>query len=139
MSNTNPSTAAEAPKTPLPEITLRVIVLGIILSVVMGAANVYVGLKAGMTVSASIPAAVMSMLLFRYLFRKPNILEANQVQTCASAGEALTAVGIAGLAAWGIQALDFNLSSGTVTLLTGLAAIAIVVAFSLFTRPQKNR
>ena len=55
------------------------------------------------------------------------------------AGEALTAVGIAGLAAWGIQALDFNLSSGTVTLLTGLAAIAIVVAFSLFTRPQKNR
>ena len=55
------------------------------------------------------------------------------------AGEALTAVGIAGLAAWGIQALDFNLSTGTVTLLTGLAAIAIVVAFSLFTRPQKNR
>ena len=91
MSNTNPSTAAEAPKTPLPEITLRVIVLGIILSVVMGAANVYVGLKAGMTVSASIPAAVMSMLLFRYLFRKPNILEANQVQTCASAGESLAA------------------------------------------------
>ena len=86
MSNTNPSTAAESSKTPLPEITLRVIVLGIILSVVMGAANVYVGLKAGMTVSASIPAAVMSMLLFRYLFRKPSILEANQVQTCASAG-----------------------------------------------------
>eukprot|EP01050_Picozoa_sp_SAG11_P032189 SAG11_NODE_10344_length_838_cov_1.014885_1_plen_175_part_10 len=91
MSNTTPPTAAEPPKTPLPEITLRVIVLGIILSVVMGAANVYVGLKAGMTVSASIPAAVMSMLLFRYLFRKPSILEANQVQTCASAGESLAA------------------------------------------------
>ena len=73
------------------ELTARVIVLGLILSVVMGAANVYVGLKAGMTVSASIPAAVMAMLLFRLLFRNSSILEANQVQTCASAGESLAA------------------------------------------------
>lgn len=65
--------------------------LGLVLSVVMGAANVYVGLKAGMTVSASIPAAVMAMLLFRLLFKKSSILEANQVQTCASAGESLAA------------------------------------------------
>ena len=73
------------------EITLRVVVLGLLLSVVMGAANVYVGLKAGMTVSASIPASVMAMLLFRLLFRHSSILEANQVQTCASAGESLAA------------------------------------------------
>ena len=73
------------------EITPRVIVLGIILSIVMGAANVYVGLKAGMTVSASIPAAVMAMLLFKVLFKNSSILEANQVQTCASAGESLAA------------------------------------------------
>lgn len=73
------------------ELTLRVIVLGLILSVVMGAANVYVGLKAGMTVSASIPAAVMAMLLFRLLFRQSSVREANQVQTCASAGESLAA------------------------------------------------
>ncbi len=73
------------------ELTLRAIVLGLLLSVVMGAANVYVGLKAGMTVSASIPAAVMAMLLFRLLFRRSSILEANQVQTCASAGESLAA------------------------------------------------
>ncbi|MDB4539695.1 oligopeptide transporter, OPT family [Saprospiraceae bacterium] len=73
------------------EITIRVIVLGLILSVVMGAANVYVGLKAGMTVSASIPAAVMAMLLFRLFFKNSTILEANQVQTCASAGESLAA------------------------------------------------
>ena len=73
------------------ELTLRAIALGLVLSVVMGAANVYVGLKAGMTVSASIPAAVMAMLLFRLLFRKSSILEANQVQTCASAGESLAA------------------------------------------------
>ncbi|TWU44824.1 OPT oligopeptide transporter protein [Rubripirellula tenax] len=73
------------------EITVRVLVLGLILSVVMGAANVYVGLKAGMTVSASIPAAVMAMLLFRLFFKNSTILEANQVQTCASAGESLAA------------------------------------------------
>jgi putative OPT family oligopeptide transporter len=74
-----------------PELTLRAIVLGLVLSVVMGAANVYVGLKAGMTVSASIPAAVMAMLLFRMFFKNSSILEANQVQTCASAGESLAA------------------------------------------------
>ncbi|MDB4458896.1 oligopeptide transporter, OPT family, partial [bacterium] len=91
MSKTTTQAEPSSQTPNLPEITLRVIVLGIILSVVMGAANVYVGLKAGMTVSASIPAAVMSMLLFRYLFRKPSILEANQVQTCASAGESLAA------------------------------------------------
>jgi len=65
--------------------------LGILLSIVMGAANVYVGLKAGMTVSASIPAAVMAMLVFRMLPRRGSILEANQVQTAASAGESLAA------------------------------------------------
>ena len=76
---------------PVKELTIRVVVLGLILSVVMGAANVYVGLKAGMTVSASIPAAVMAMLLFRLFFRHSSILEANQVQTSASAGESLAA------------------------------------------------
>jgi len=84
MSNGTPTSAPR-------ELTLRVIVLGLILSVVMGAANVYVGLKAGMTVSASIPAAVMAMLLFKMLFKNSSILEANQVQTCASAGESLAA------------------------------------------------
>ncbi len=89
------SSAAQIPVQTSPisrkELTLRVIVLGILLSVVMGAANVYVGLKAGMTVSASIPAAVMAMLLFKLLFRNSSILEANHVQTCASAGESLAA------------------------------------------------
>ncbi len=73
------------------ELTPRVFVLGLLLSVVMGAANVYVGLKAGMTVSASIPAAVMAMLVFKVFFKRSSILEANQVQTCASAGESLAA------------------------------------------------
>ena len=73
------------------ELTIRVVALGIILAVVMGAANVYLGLKAGLTVSASIPAAVMAMLILRGLFRNGTILEANQVQTAASAGESLAA------------------------------------------------
>ena len=57
----------------------------------MGAANVYLGLKAGMTVSASIPAAVLAMVFLRGLFRNGTILECNQVQTAASAGESLAA------------------------------------------------
>jgi len=71
-------------------LTLRAILLGIGLSVVLAAANVYLGLKVGMTVSASIPAAVVSMGLLR-LLRRSNILENNQVQTAASAGESLAA------------------------------------------------
>lgn len=73
------------------ELTVRAILLGLVLSVVMGAANVYLGLKAGMTVSASIPAAVIAMAILRIFFRSNNILEANQVQTAASAGESLAA------------------------------------------------
>ena len=73
------------------ELTPLVLVLGVLLSLVMGAANVYVGLKAGMTVSASIPAAVMAMLVLRLVLRRGSVLQANQVQTCASAGESLAA------------------------------------------------
>lgn len=88
---TDTTAADSASVIPRKELTLRVVVLGLLLAVVMGAANVYVGLRAGMTVSASIPAAVMAMLLFKMLFKNSSILEANQVQTCASAGESLAA------------------------------------------------
>jgi uncharacterized oligopeptide transporter (OPT) family protein len=71
----------------LPEITIKALVLGIILAIVLGAANAYLGLFAGMTVSASIPAAVISMAILR-IFRG-NILENNAVQTAASAGESV--------------------------------------------------
>lgn len=74
----------------LAEITVKAVVLGVVLSIVLGAANAYLGLFAGMTVSASIPAAVVSMGVFR-LFRRRNILENNIVQTAASAGESLAA------------------------------------------------
>lgn len=87
----NDPAAAQSSAAPRRELTLRALFMGLLLAVVMGAANVYVGLKVGMTVSASIPAAVMAMLVFRYVFRDRSILEANQVQTCASAGESLAA------------------------------------------------
>ncbi|MFC1737855.1 OPT family oligopeptide transporter [Planctomycetota bacterium] len=74
----------------LAEITVKAVLLGVILSVVLAAANAYLGLFAGMTVSASIPAAVVSMGVLR-LFRRSNILENNIVQTAASAGESLAA------------------------------------------------
>ncbi len=73
------------------ELNFRTILIGITLSIVMGAANVYLGLKAGMTVSASIPAAVVGMLILRLISKKASILEANQIQTAASAGESLAA------------------------------------------------
>ena len=74
----------------LPEITVKALVLGVLLSAILAGANAYLGLKVGMTVSASIPAAVISMALLR-LFREHNILENNIVQTAASAGESVAA------------------------------------------------
>lgn len=73
------------------ELSLRAIGLGLVLAAVLGAANVYLGLKVGMTVSASIPAAVVAMLVLRRVLRGGSVLEANQVQTAASAGESLAA------------------------------------------------
>lgn len=78
----------------LPEFTITSIVLGILLSVVFGAANAYLGLKVGMTISASIPAAVISMGLIRGVLKKESILENNMVQTIGSAGESLAAGGL---------------------------------------------
>ncbi len=73
------------------ELTIRSLILGILLAIVLGAANTYLGLYAGMTVSASIPAAVISMAILRGLFRSGTIRENNIVQSVASAGESLAA------------------------------------------------
>lgn len=77
--------------TVLPELTGTSIVLGIILAVIFGAANAYLGLKVGMTISASIPAAVMSMGIIRVILKRDSILENNLVQTIGSAGESVAA------------------------------------------------
>src|SRR5580692_8020536 len=76
--------------TSLPELTVGVIILGALLSVILAGANAYLGMFAGMTVSASVPAAVISMAILR-LLRTGNILQNNVVQTAAASGEGLAA------------------------------------------------
>lgn len=73
------------------EFTVTSIIMGALLAIVFGAANAYLGLRVGMTVSASIPAAVISMAVIRVILRKNSILECNMVQTIGSAGESLAA------------------------------------------------
>src|ERR1700678_4472604 len=80
-----------ASETKIAEFTLRAVVLGIILGLIFGIGNAYLGLKVGTTVSASIPAAVLSMAILRTFFRSSTILENNLVQTIASVGEGLAA------------------------------------------------
>jgi len=72
----------------LPEITLRALILGVVLTIILAAANAYLGLKVGQTISASIPAAIISMSILRF-FRQSNVLENTMVQTMASVGESL--------------------------------------------------
>lgn len=74
-----------------PELTVTSVIMGCILAVIFGAANAYLGLRVGMTVSASIPAAVISMGVIRVILRRNSILESNMVQTIGSAGESLAA------------------------------------------------
>lgn len=75
----------------VPEFTATALLIGILLAIVFGAANAYLGLLVGMTVSASIPAAVISMGIIRVILRKDSILENNMVQTIGSAGESVAA------------------------------------------------
>ena len=114
----------------LSEITVRAFVLGGILSIVMGAANTYLGLYAGMTVSASIPAAVISMAILRGILRTGSILENNIVQTMASTGESLaagvifTVPALVMVGAW----QDFEFWPTTmITMLGGLLGILFMV------------
>lgn len=73
------------------ELTVSSIIMGVLLAIIFGAANAYLGLRVGMTVSASIPAAVISMGIIRIVLRRDSILESNMVQTIGSAGESLAA------------------------------------------------
>ncbi len=75
----------------LPEFTGTSIIIGILLAILFGGANAYLGLRVGMTVSASIPAAVISMGIIRVILKKDSILENNMVQTIGSAGESVAA------------------------------------------------
>lgn len=117
----------------LPEITLKAVLLGVILSVVLAGANAYLGLFAGMTVSASIPAAVISMGVLR-MFRESNILENNIVQTAASAGESLAAGVIFTLPALIVMKYWTGFDYWETTMVAGLGGIIGV----LFTIPLRR-
>ncbi len=122
---------------PLPEITLKAVILGILLSVILAGANAYLGLFAGMTVSASIPAAVISMGVLR-MFRESNILENNIVQTAASAGESLAAGVIFTIPALMLMGYwtEFSFSEHY-WIITGIAALGGLIGV-LFTIPLRR-
>lgn len=122
----------------LPEFTPVSLILGLILAVVFGAANAYLGLRVGMTVSASIPAAVISMGILRYLLRRDSILENNMVQTIGSAGESLAARAIFTMPAlfmWAEESHEVAMPS-----FTEIAAIAVCGGLLgvLFMVPLRN-
>jgi len=118
---------------PTSELSLRAIVLGCLLSAVLGAANAYLGLFAGMTVSASIPAAVLSMGLMRAF--GGTILENNQVQTAASAGESAAAGAIFTLPALMLMGSWSHFPWLTCFLLVGVGGVLGVVFTTLLRRP----
>jgi len=124
-----------------PEITITSIVVGVILAVVFGAANAYLGLRVGMTVSASIPAAVIAMGIIRVIMRKNSILESNIVQTIGSAGESLAAGAIFTLPALFIWASE-DKYAGQITKpdMVEIALIALVGGLLgvLFMVPLRN-
>ena len=116
-----------------PELTVTSIVMGILLAVIFGAANAYLGLRVGMTVSASIPAAVIAMGVIRVIMRKNSILESNIVQTIGSAGESLAAGAIFTLPAlflWaseGVMEKPSLLEITLIALLGGLLGVFFMV------------
>ena len=116
----------------LPEFTVTSVLLGIILAVVFGAANAYLGLRVGMTVSASIPAAVISMGIIRKIIKRDSILENNMVQTIGSAGESLAAGAIFTLPAlfmWAQESPDIKAPSFLTITLIALAGGLLGVCF----------
>ena len=120
-----------------PEITVTSIVMGILLAVVFGAANAYLGLRVGMTVSASIPAAVIAMGVIRIIMRRNSILESNVVQTIGSAGESLAAGAIFTLPALFLWAAEGKMEKPDLVEITLIALIGGLLGV-FFMIPLRN-
>lgn len=120
-----------------PEFTITSIVMGIFLAVVFGAANAYLGLRVGMTVSASIPAAVIAMGVIRVIMRKNSILESNIVQTVGSAGESVAAGAIFTLPALFLWAGEGKMDKPGIVEITLIALIGGLLGV-LFMVPLRN-
>jgi putative OPT family oligopeptide transporter len=99
----------------MPEMTGVAIFIGILMAIVFGAANAYIGLRVGMTISASIPAAVISMGIFRGILKRDSILENNMVQTIGSAGESLASGAIFTLPALFIWSQELGMAQPNLT------------------------
>ena len=121
----------------LPELTPMSIVLGVILAIVFGAANAYLGLRVGMTVSASIPAAVISMGIIRVVLRRDSILENNIVQTIGSAGESVAAGAIFTLPALFMWAAEGGIDTPSLLEIALIALIGGVIGV-LFMIPLRS-
>ena len=137
MNNKNefkPYIAAEKITT---ELTITSIVMGVLLAVVFGAANAYLGLRVGMTVSASIPAAVIAMGVIRILLRRNSILESNIVQTIGSAGESLAAGAIFTLPALFLWAAEGKMDKPDLLEITLIALIGGLLGV-FFMIPLRN-
>ena len=117
----------------MPEFTVTSIILGALLAIIFGGANAYLGLRVGMTVSASIPAAVVSMGIMRKIMKRNSILENNMVQTIGSAGESLAAGAIFTLPAlfmWtgeGISEMPSLVEIGLIALCGGLLGVMLMI------------
>ncbi|WP_124064844.1 oligopeptide transporter, OPT family [Clostridium sp. E02] len=120
-----------------PEFTITSIIMGIILAVVFGAANAYLGLRVGMTISASIPAAVISMGVIRVILKKNSILESNMVQTIGSAGESLAAGAIFTLPALFLWAAEGKMETPGILEITLIALLGSVLGV-LFMVPLRK-
>lgn len=120
-----------------PEFTVTSIVMGIILAVIFGAANAYLGLRVGMTVSASIPAAVISMGVIRIIMKKNSILESNIVQTGGSAGESVAAGAIFTLPALFLWASEGVMDKPSVAEITIIALLGGLLGV-FFMVPLRN-
>lgn len=120
-----------------PELTATSVIIGVILAVIFGAANAYLGLRVGMTVSASIPAAVIAMGVIRVVMRKNSILESNIVQTIGSAGESLAAGAIFTLPALFLWAAEGKTSKPDILEITLIALIGGLLGV-FFMVPLRN-
>jgi len=107
----------------MPEFTPMAVVIGVLMAIIFGAANAYIGLRVGMTISASIPAAVISMGIIRGIMNRDSILENNMVQTIGSAGESLAAGAIFTLPALFIWSQELGMEAPS---LFGIVIISLV-------------
>ncbi|MBQ6717341.1 MAG: oligopeptide transporter, OPT family [Clostridia bacterium] len=119
------------------ELTVTSIIMGVLLAVLFGAANAYLGLRVGMTVSASIPAAVIAMGVIRIVMRRNSILESNMVQTIGSAGESLAAGAIFTLPALFLWAAEGKMGDPSLIEITLIALIGGLLGV-FFMIPLRN-